>query len=206
MTNNISVTIRIFTAVILAGGEARRMGGEDKGLVELSGKPMVQHVIDSMSSQVGYLVINANRHFDTYARFGCPVVADEFEGFCGPLAGMASGMRTIDTPYMVTVPCDSPLVPDDLVKRLYLELVREKAEISVAHDGDRMHPVFSLMQTRLLDSMLAYLKSGERKIDKWFRKHRLAITDFSDKPETFLNVNTPEELATLATRLQEQNQ
>lgn len=178
------------------------MGGEDKGLVELSGQPMVQHVIDAIRPQVGHIVINANRHHDTYSRFGCPVVADEFEGYCGPLAGMASGMRTVDTPYMVTVPCDSPLVPEDLVKRLYLELAREEAEISVAHDGDRMHPVFSLMQSRLLDSMLAYLKSGERKIDRWFGRHRLAVTDFSDEPETFMNINTPEELARLESRMQ----
>lgn len=189
------------TGVILAGGQARRMHGQDKGLVELAGSPMVQYVLTSLSTQVGHIIINANRNQDIYGHFGCPVIADEFEGFCGPLAGIASSMRVVDTPLMVTAPCDSPFVPGDMVERLYMQLVHEEADISVAHNGERIQPVFSLLKTSLLDSILSYLKQGERKIDKWFKQHKLALTDFSDKSDTFLNINTPEDLELIEEKL-----
>ena len=198
---NIVVTTHIFTGIILAGGRASRMDGQDKGLIELAGCPMVQYVLDALSSQVGQVIINANRNQDIYAHYNCPVIADEFEGFNGPLAGMASCMRVIKTPFMVTVPCDSPFVPKDLVERLYLQLIKQDADISVAHNGERMQPVFVLMKSSLLDSMLDYLHAGERKIDKWFEKHRLAVTDFSDKPDTFLNINTRKDLSMIEARL-----
>jgi molybdenum cofactor guanylyltransferase len=198
---NIAVTRNMFTGVILAGGQARRMGGQDKGLIELAGTPMVQHVLDALGPQVGSIIINANRNREVYAHYGCPVIPDEIEGFCGPLAGMVSSLNTINTHFMVTVPCDSPLLPADLVKRLYLELIRCEAEISVAHDGERMHPVFTLMKGNLYKSMLSFLKKGERKIDKWFNQHKLAITDFSDKPETFININTQEDLCVVESKL-----
>lgn len=198
---NIAVTRHIFTGVILAGGQARRMGGQDKGLIELAGSPMVQYVLDAITPQVGHVIINANRNQDIYAHYGRPVIADEFEGFCGPLAGMASSLRTVTTPFMVTAPCDSPFVPKDLVQRLYLQLLQDKADISVAHNGERIQPVFTLMKTTLLDSILDFLGKGERKIDKWFEQHNLAITDFSDCPDTFININTQDDLSIIESRL-----
>ena len=192
-----------FTGLVLAGGEARRMGGKDKGLIRLAGRPMVQFVLVSLSRQVGHVIISANRHRQDYTRFGYPVIADDSQGFCGPLAGMASGLKAAQTPFLVTVPCDSPFVPDDLVQRLYAGLLQADAEISVAHDGDRMHPVFALMKTTLRDSIVAFLENGDRKIDKWFMQHKLAITNFSDKPETFMNINTPDDLALIEARLVE---
>ncbi len=201
--DNIAVARQIFTGVILAGGQARRMGGQDKGLIELNGSPMVQYVLDAIVPQVNKVIINANRNQDIYAHYGYEVIGDEFEGFFGPLAGMASSMRAVNTPFMLTVPCDSPFVPDDLAKRLYLQMIKKDADISVAHDGNRIQPVFVLLKTSLLDSMLDFLNKGERKIDKWFEQHNLAVTDFSDKPDTFININDRDDLTMIESRLKE---
>lgn len=201
--DNIAVTRQIFTGVILAGGQAQRMGGQDKGLIELNGSPMVQYVLDVIVPQVHKVIINANRNRDIYAHYGHEVIGDEFEGFCGPLAGMASSMRAVDTPFMLTAPCDSPFVPDDLAKRLYLQMIKKDADISVAHDGERIQPVFVLLKASLLDSMLAFLNKGGRKIDKWFEQHNLAVTDFSDKPDTFININNRDDLSMIESKLKE---
>ena len=189
------------TGVILAGGEARRMGGGDKGLVALCGKPLIEHVLAALSPQVDTIIINANRNRERYAAYGYPVVADSRKGFQGPLAGMLSCLEEAETEFMVTVPCDSPLLPDDLVARLFRQLSEEQAEISVAHNGDRMQPVFALMAANLASSMQAFLDGGERKIDRWFEGHRLALTDFSDGPERFRNINNPAELAQMEEQL-----
>lgn len=188
------------TAAILAGGQARRMGGQDKGLIELSGKAMIEYVIAALQPQVDKIIINANRNQDIYAKYGMPVIADNYAGFNGPLAGMASCMKAMDTEYMITTPCDSPFVPDDLVTRMYAALQDNQADISVADSGDRIQPVFSLLKCSLLDSLLVYLDSGERKIDRWFQQHVMTTVDFSDKPETFLNVNTPEDIKDIEAR------
>jgi len=114
---------------------------------------------------------------------------------------MVSCLQAIETAFMVTVPCDSPFVPKDLVKRLHLQLLEDDADTSVAHSGKRLQPVFTLMKTSLKDSMRDYLNSGERKIDKWFEQHKLAITDFSDQPDTFININTQEELSSIESKI-----
>ena len=191
------------TGVILAGGRAKRMGGQDKGLIELADKPMVAHVIHALRPQVGALLINANRNSDAYARYSYPVVADMMGDYFGPLAGMASAMQHADTPLIVTAPCDSPLVPADLVDRLYAALTEQHADISVATDAARMQPVFALLSCALLKSIVAFLDSGERKIDRWYALHKTAMADFSDRPETFLNVNTPEDRTALEERLRD---
>ena len=189
------------TGVILAGGEARRMGGGDKGLVDLCGKPLIEHALAALSPQVDAIIINANRNRERYGGYGYPVVADNREGFQGPLAGMLSCLEQAETEFLVTVPCDSPLLPRDLVERLFRQLSEEEAEISVAHNGSRMQPVFTLMFASLASSMQAFLDGGQRKIDRWFEGHRLAVTDFSDKPDCFRNVNNPVELAQMETEL-----
>lgn len=185
------------TGVILAGGRARRMGSIDKGLLVLSGRPMVEHVLDSLRPQVGSVLINANRNLEHYATFGCKVIPDTTGGYLGPLAGMASAMQAVNNKYVLTVPCDSPFIANDLAERLYKALIAEGADISVAHDGQRVHPVFALLRRGLLPSLLAYLDTGERKIDGWFARHGLATAYFSDIPEAFLNVNRPEEHSAL---------
>lgn len=189
------------TGVILAGGRGQRMGGTDKGLMPLAGKPMVAHVLTALRSQVATIVINANRNLDRYAALGHQVTADNIGDYFGPLAGMATAMQIATTEYVLTVPCDSPLLARDLVARLYQALSEQNAEISVAHDGERMHPVFALLRRSLLASSQEYLRSGERKIDRWFARHKLAIAYFTDEPETFVNVNNPDERAAVEARL-----
>lgn len=193
------------TAVILAGGKARRMGGEDKGLVDLDGKPMIEYVIEAVQPQVGTLTINANRNLERYESFGFPVVSDMMGDYFGPLVGMASAMQIADTRYLLTVPCDSPLLREDLVGRLYTAIKNEDAELSVAHDGERMQPVFALLRTELLPSLLAYLEAGGRKIDTWYNQHKVALADFSMFPDMFLNINTPEDQAALSRKLKRVN-
>ncbi len=182
------------TAVILAGGQARRMGGQDKGLIEVSGKAMIEYVIAALQPQLDKIIINANRNLDSYSQYGKPLVADDGDGFNGPLAGMASCMKAIDTDYMITVPCDAPRLPDDFVARMFTVLQDEQADISVADNGERIQPVFALLKCTLQDSLIAYLDSGGRKIDHWYRQHAMVTVDFSDKPDTFINVNTLEDL------------
>ena len=189
------------TAVVLAGGRATRMEGRDKGLIDLGGRPMIGWVLEAVRPQVGQLLISANRNLDAYERFGHPVVPDLDAGFLGPLAGLATGMAHARTEYVVTVPCDSPLVAPDLVGRLYSFCVENGADIAVAHDGEWMQPVFALARTALAPDLRAWLASGERKVNRWFARHRLVEVDFSDRPDTFVNVNDPEERATLEARL-----
>jgi molybdopterin-guanine dinucleotide biosynthesis protein A len=189
------------TAVILAGGRARRMGGQDKGLVALNGRPMVEYVLRALRPLVRRVLINANRNLDDYRGLGVGVVADAMADFQGPLAGMASAMPEADSPYLATTPCDSPFLPEDYVARMLAALERDDAEIAVAHDGERMQPVFTLMQTRLESSLIESLRGGERKIDRWFGRHRFALADFSDSPDTFININTPEERHVVEHRL-----
>jgi molybdopterin-guanine dinucleotide biosynthesis protein A len=199
--NQTDIPRKEITGVILAGGRAQRMGGIDKGLILINGRPMVEHVIAALRAEIDSLLINANRNLEQYAAFGYPVVPDIMDGYLGPLAGMASGMRACATRYIVTAPCDSPLVANNLVRRLYEALTREGADISVAHDGERAHPVFALMRRDLLPNLLDYLNAGERKIDRWYAQHRLAVAYFRDAPEAFLNVNSPQERAELENRL-----
>jgi len=191
------------TGLILAGGRGSRMGGVDKGLAILKGKPMVEHVILRLRSQVGILLISANRNLERYAAFGFPVIPDALDGYLGPLAGVASGLQAATTPYVVTAPCDSPLIGLDLVPRLALALARERADMAVAHDGERVHPVFLLLRRDLLPDLTAFLNEGERKIDLWFKRHRVAYADFRDSPEAFINVNNPEDRAELEAQLEE---
>ncbi len=177
------------------------MGGGDKGLVELCGKPLVEYALTALSPQVDTVIINANRNRERYAAYGHPVIADSRQGFQGPLAGMLSCLKAAETELLVTVPCDSPLLPEDLVSRLFRQLRAQQADLSVAHNGARMQPVFALMSTSLASSVQAFLGRGERKIDRWFEQHKLAVTDFSDKPDCFRNVNAPDELAQLEAQL-----
>jgi len=189
------------TGGVLAGGRARRMGGDDKGLVLLNGRPMIEYAIKALATQTRRIVINANRNLERYKDFGWPVVMDQIGDFSGPLAGMVSIMKQARTPYVLIVPCDSPLVPVDLAVRLHREMEQQNAEIAVAHDGERMQPVFVLLQRDLLPSMQQYLADGGRKIDRWYATHRQLNVDFSDTPEAFLNINTPEEREALEQQL-----
>lgn len=181
------------TGVILAGGRARRMGGEDKGLVNLAGRPMAAWILERLAPQCDTLIINANRNAARYRQLGAPVIADGIEDYAGPLAGMAAALATVSTPWIVTVPCDGPFLSPDLVTRLHAARLRDDAELAVAHDGERMQPVYALLPTALNHSLEAFLAAGGRKIDRWYAEHRVALADFSDATDTFVNVNTPED-------------
>ena len=180
------------TGVILAGGQARRMGGVDKGLVKLNGIAMCEIVIDKLRPQVFEVVVNANRNLEIYREFGVRVIQDETPGYLGPLAGLASTMAAAKTPWVITVPCDGPFLNRDYVARM-VQITDEDVEIVVARDSDRMQPTYILAKTKLSDSLNEFLQSGERKIDKWFVKHRYAEADFADSPECFLNINTEQD-------------
>jgi len=194
------------TGLVLAGGRAQRMGGIDKGLVPLAGRPLVEWVIDRLEPQTGTLLINANRSESEYGRYGYPVIPDRLTGFCGPLAGIAAGLAECDSDWLLTCPCDSPLLPPDLAERLFERLQRERSEIAVAHNGERLQPVFALLARTLLDSLEHYLKEGGRKIDRWYEQHRLSVVDFSDRAETFRNINTPEDVTAIEETLAGQGQ
>jgi molybdopterin-guanine dinucleotide biosynthesis protein A len=189
------------TGLILAGGRGSRLGGRDKGLLALDGKPMVARVLTVLAPQVKRVVINANRHLEAYRVFGCEVVADAAGGYPGPLAGMAAGLAVASTPWLLSVPCDSPLLPADLATRMHRIALAQDADIAIPHDGDRAHPVFALIRVRLRDSLDDFLAGDERKILRWMDRHRLIEIDFSDCRESFINVNTPGEVAALEARL-----
>ena len=181
------------TAVILAGGKGRRMDGKDKGLVELANRPLIEYVIDAIKPQVETIILNANRNQEQYSRYGYPVISDALVDYQGPLAGFICALKSSTTSHIVTLPCDGPFLPKDLVERLIIALNTNTAEIAVAHDGDRMQPVYSLIPTALIRSLNAFLDTGERKIDLWYKQHQVALADFSDCPETFRNINTAEQ-------------
>ena len=188
------------TGVILAGGQGSRMGGVDKGLQLFRGKPMAAHAVERLAPQVDELLINANRNPEAYAQFGHRVIADEIEGFAGPLAGFERGLAHASGDLVVTVPCDSPFLPADLVARLRAALEAAGADLAVAKTADQAHPVFSLMKRGVHESLRQFLSSGQRKIDKWYAALRVVEVPFDDEAEAFLNINTREELANLEPR------
>lgn len=183
------------TGVILAGGRGRRMDERDKGLVTFAGCRLIEHVIGALEPQVKTLVINANRNLEVYRAYGHPVISDRLSGFQGPLAGIESALAFAQTPYLATAPCDTPNPPCNLVERLGDALLKTGSDLAVADDGQRMHPVFCLMKTAVLDSLRAQLSDGERKIDRWFAKLKVERCDFSAQKEAFCNINTPQDLA-----------
>ena len=185
------------TGLILAGGKARRMGGIDKGLIAFKGQSMVKHVIKRLSTQVGAILINANREIERYQSLGFNVVTDEINDFAGPLAGLHAGMRVAKTEFILSVPCDSPLLPNDLSQRLMTALESQNADIAVAKIGEQHHPVFCLCRTILAQDLETYLNAGGRKVDEWQKKHAYVEVRFDDNPSAFSNVNTPEELGKL---------
>ena len=190
------------TGLVLAGGRARRMAGRDKGLIELARRPMVHWVVQRLVPQTASVLISANRNFDRYANFGSEVIRDVDDGFFGPLAGISAGLTRTTTSWLVTVPCDSPLLVADLVVRLFAAVRENGTGIAVAHDGNRLQPVFSLIHRDLAPELVDFLRAGGRKIDLWLDRHVWARVDFSDHPDMFLNINTPEELVELEKRLQ----
>jgi molybdopterin-guanine dinucleotide biosynthesis protein A len=188
------------TGLILAGGRASRMGGVDKGLQIYRGIPLAMHALLRLAPQVGHVMINANRNLAAYDSMGVPVWPDALPDFAGPLAGFLAGLERCETPYLVSVPCDSPLFPEDLVERLAQGLADADAEIAMAKtlatEGEQVQPVFCLMKAALMESLVRYTHEGGRKIDRWTAQHRCAEVLFDDA-QAFVNANTLAELQQL---------
>ncbi len=185
------------TGLILAGGRGTRMGSVDKGLQILNGKPMVFHIIQRLSPQVGSLMISANQNLEAYRKFGYPVLPDEIGGYEGPLAGLQTGLRHTQTPYLITAPCDGPFLPEDFVSKLWHGMKSQYADVAVATSGDgeneRTQPVYCLLKTSLLSEIENYLRSGQRKMDGWYASRNVAKIHFEDET-AFRNINTLDEL------------
>lgn len=183
------------TGLILAGGKGSRMGGVDKGLQAFRGKRLVDHVYERLAPQVGGVIISANQNQEAYRTFGVRVVSDAIGGFAGPLAGFHAGLSVSKRPFLASVPCDSPFLPEDLIARLYARIDETGAELVVAKTGDQPHPVFSLMRRGVLDHLSDFLKTGGRKIDAWYATLNVVEVPFDDEAEAFSNINTLDELA-----------
>ncbi|HUP94693.1 MAG TPA: molybdenum cofactor guanylyltransferase MobA [Burkholderiales bacterium] len=182
------------TGIVLAGGQGRRMGGVDKGLKLLGGKPMAQWAIERLAPQVDEILINANQNLDEYRAFGHAVIPDAIGGFAGPLAGLHRGLTEARHDLVATVPCDSPFLPPDLVARLLGALEAHNAELAVARTGDQPHPVFCLCRRSVLPGLNAFLEQGGRKIDAWYAALKVVEVAFDDEPDAFSNINTEAEL------------
>ncbi|MQR01716.1 molybdenum cofactor guanylyltransferase MobA [Glaciimonas soli] len=193
------------TGLIIAGGRGNRMGGVDKGLQLLNGVAMISHVIARLSPQVATVIINANRNLFDYAAFGVPVYPDQNDDFAGPLAGIQAGLRHCSTPFLVTAPCDSPFLPNDLVQRLFTALETNEADLAVAvtiattdtEKPTQAQPVFMLLKTSLSNGLDCYLQEGGRKIENWYRRQRFVEVPFDDTA-AFQNINTMEELLSVS--------
>ena len=188
----------MITGLVLAGGMGRRMGGVDKGLLELRGRPLAAWVIERLRPQVDHLLISANQNIERYAAFGHPVVEDGIPGYAGPLAGLHAGLSAASTPLVATAPCDSPFLPDDLVSRLLAALTATGAELAVARTFEQPHPVFSLCRREVLPSLTRFLAEGERKVHRWHATLKVVEVAFDDEPGAFENINTREDLGRFA--------
>ncbi len=205
------ITPNDITGLILAGGRGSRMGGVDKGLQTFNGLPLALHTLTRLKTggAVGHFMINANRNLPTYTSFGATVWSDGLADYAGPLAGFLVGLEHCTTPYLVTVPCDTPLLPLDLVPRLAEALETQNADIAMAaapevgKDGQvhiRTQPVFCLLRVELLDSLVNFTQAGGRKIDAWTALHNTVVVPFdapTDNPQAFFNANTLAELRQL---------
>ena len=181
------------SAVILSGGQGLRMNGKDKGLIEFRGLPLIAHVVSVVKPKVDHIFVSANRSFDEYSLYG-EVIADDLEGFQGPLAGISKALKTCSTDYLLVLPCDSPLVDSLLVDELINKMQLSDADICVAHDGSIMHATFALMKSNLVKSLEQFLDKGGRKMALWYRQQTLERVDVSDRLAVLTNLNKLEEL------------
>jgi molybdenum cofactor guanylyltransferase len=193
------------TGLVLAGGRGQRMGGADKGLQHLHGKPLAAHVLARLAPQVGTLAISANRNRDVYAALGAPwhaeVLTDTLPDYPGPLAGLLAGLRAAHTEWLLSAPCDSPWLPADLGVRLAQAALAQGAAIATATSVNAagetsLHPVFALVHTSLADDLAAFLDAGERRVRAWYARHTAAEVAFADE-RAFYNINSLQELADL---------
>lgn len=198
--SNEGATLKI-AGVLLAGGQSQRMGGGDKNLRLIAGKPILAHVIERARPQVDALVLNANGDPARFARFGLPVIADSVTGFAGPLAGVLAGLdwtaqHLPETELVASFATDAPFLPRDLVRRLVVALEEGGFDLACAQSNGQVHPVFGLWPLSLRDNLRAALVAGERKVDRWTARFKLVEVEFLAEPvDPFFNANRPEDLA-----------
>ncbi len=195
-----TIPAELITGLVLAGGQASRMGGVDKGLETFLGYPLVLHAVRRLAPQVGPLLINANRNQSVYEALGYPVIGDTITGFAGPLAGIHGGLQHAQTPYVLCVPCDSPYFPLNLAVRLGSGLIAANADVAYARTGMQIQPVFCIVRRTLANLLQSYLEHGGRKIESWFVGLNRVEVAFDDQCDAFTNINTREQLCGIAAR------
>ncbi len=190
MSNFISSEFDQLTCLILAGGRGSRMDGEDKGLMDWDGHPVIQRLLNRYSSSFSNIVINANRNHSFYQGYGYPIVADRINGFAGPLAGIHAGLSVIQTPYVFVTPCDSPFMQVKVAAQLYYKLQHSQAELAVAELGGRIEPLTMVLKTSLGDSLADYLQSNQRRASQWVLQQNHIKVAMNDMENCFVNINT----------------
>jgi len=181
------------SAIILAGGQGRRMDFRNKGLIEFEGQPLIEHVISRLQGQVGEIIISANADKEQYERYGLTVVSDKASELLGPLAGIAAGLKNVHSDYTLIVPCDCPFVPLDLAARMLAKLSNTQQLLCLAQDAERIQPLFALLHRSLLPSLEKSLELRELKVGRWMTEQAHCLVVY-DEPWVFFNINTPEEL------------
>lgn len=187
-------------AAIIAGGQSRRMGGGDKGVKSLQQKMMIAHVAERIAPQCSAIVINANNAPDEYRTLGYPLIEDSISGHLGPLAGVLSVLESCNDELVMTLPCDTPLIPSNLVERMHEMLLQSDSDICTVEAGG-LHPIFMLLKRKLAPSIRAYLEAGERRVGYWLKQQKYCVVDFSEHTEAFSNINTPEEFERIGREL-----
>ncbi|WP_127477569.1 molybdenum cofactor guanylyltransferase MobA [Sulfurivermis fontis] len=196
----VQTALPAITAVILAGGRARRMAGADKALLPLAGRPLLAHVIAALRPQVDMILLNSNRAAAAYASFGLPVIADTLPDQPGPLAGLLAALQASTSDLVLCVPCDTPCLPAALVQRMYTALSQAAADVCTVSDGERLHAAIMLAHRRVQPALESYLISGGRKVQDWLHSQKLVVADFSDQSAAFSNINTAQDLQALEQR------
>lgn len=182
------------TGIILAGGRARRMQGQDKGLLPYRGQPLIRQVCDRLRPQVARLCLNANRHLQEYRHLGYPVFADTWPDYHGPLAGFYSALQHCGGDWLVIVPCDTPNLPTDLVARLCATATREQVPLVSVSDGQRLHGTLCLLHRSCETALLSWYQQGKHQVQAWIRSQPHALVDYSDQPQSLYNINVPLQL------------
>ena len=187
------------TAVILAGGKGSRLQHNDKGLMLFKQRPLIEHILEAITPQLSRIMINANRNQSQYESYGYPVFGDNdnVANFQGPLAGFLTAMSQVTTSHILTIPCDAPFVATDYANRMIQTLIDHPVDIAIAHDGKRRQSIHALLPVSLGENLELFLQTGKRKVGDWYQQQTCALTDFSDKPETLLNINTLSQLQAL---------
>jgi len=189
-------------AAIIAGGQSRRMGGGNKGIKPLQEKMMITHVVERITPQSSAIVINANDAPEEYRALDYPLIADSITGHLGPLAGVLTILETFEDELVMILPCDTPLIPLDLVERMQTKLLQSDSDLCTIEADGNLHPIFMLLKRTLAPSIREFLEAGERRVGFWLKQQNYCVADFGDQAHAFSNINTPEEFERISRELE----